>query len=122
MTGFEGDVGHWSNVQVTAGGTGDVHVRARPAPGPTKWRSRFRDARSVTSTQRWGIPQAAPEGATVRLKGGWRPTDSGELVHQAARVDVGRESYSIAVLTDGNPSMAYGEETIRLIAAELLPD
>ena len=77
---------------------------------------------SVTPTQRWGIPQAAPKGATVRLKGGWRPSDAGQLVLQAARVDIGDESYSLAVLTDGNPSMVYGEETIRLIAAELLPD
>ncbi len=81
-----------------------------------------RCSRRSLRLQRWGIPEAAPEGADVRLKGGWRPSDAGQLVHQAARVDLGEESYSIAVLTDGNPSQAYGEETIRLIAAELLPD
>ena len=75
---------------------------------------------SVTPSQRWGIPEAAPEEAAVRLKGGWRPSDTGQLVHQAARVDVGGESYSIAVLTDGNPTQVYGEDTIRLIAAQLL--
>ena len=75
---------------------------------------------SVTPLQRWGIPEAAPEQAEVRLKGGWRPSDTGQLVVQAAQVDVGGESYSIAVLTDGNPSQVYGEDTIRLIAAQLL--
>ena len=75
---------------------------------------------SVTPLQRWGIPEAAPEQADVRLKGGWRPSETGQLVVQAAQVNVGGESYSIAVLTDGNPSQVYGEDTIRLIAAQLL--
>ena len=75
---------------------------------------------AIVPYQRWGIPEAASPDARIRFKGGWRPSDTGELVHQAARVDLAPKSYSLAVLTDGNPSMPYGEKTIRRIAEELL--
>jgi beta-lactamase class A len=120
MTHFSGDVGHWSNVKITAGDMALFmseldELLALPFGGAGS-----EMLASVTSTQRWGIPEAAPEEATVRLKGGWRPADSGQLVHQAARVDIGDDSYSVAVLTDGNPTQVYGEDTIKLIAAQLL--
>ena len=120
MTRFSGDVGHWSNVKITAGDMALFmseldELLALPFGGAGS-----EMLASVTPTQRWGIPEAAPEEATVRLKGGWRPSDAGELVHQTARVDVGGESYSVAVLTDGNPTQVYGEDTIKLIAAQLL--
>ena len=104
MTGFEGDVAHWSNVKVTAAGMATFMSELDELLDLPNGDAGSEMLESVTSTQRWGIPQAAPEDATVRLKGGWRPSDAGELVHQAARVDIGEESYSIAVLTDGNPS------------------
>jgi len=120
MTDYSGDVGHWSNVQFSAGDLAlfmselDELLALQGGEAGSKMLS------SVISTQRWGVPQAAPGDARIRFKGGWRPSDSGELVHQMARVDVNGKSYSLAVMTDGNPSQPYGEKTIRLIAAELL--
>lgn len=119
MTGFAGDVGHWSNVKITAGDMALFMSRLDELLDLPHGEEGSEFLASVISPQAWGIPQAAPEGARVRFKGGWRPADSGQLVHQAARVDVAGESYSLAILTDGNPSQAYGQETIRLIAAEL---
>lgn len=75
---------------------------------------------AIVPEQRWGIPRVVPERARVRFKGGWRPSDAGLLVNQAARIDKGGKSYGIAILTDGNPDQAYGERTISLIAAALL--
>lgn len=120
MTGFGGDVGHWSNVKITAGDMALFMSKLDELLDLPYGGAGSEMLASVTPTQRWGIPEAAPGGASVRLKGGWRPADTGQLVHQAARVDVGGDSYSVAVLTDGNPSQEYGQETIRLIAAELL--
>ena len=120
MTGFAGDVGHWSNVKITAADMARFMSELDELLDLPHGDEGSKLLASVTPAQKWGIPQATPAGALVRLKGGWRPTDTGQLVHQAARVDVGNESYSIAVLTDGNPSQEYGQETIRLIAAELL--
>jgi Beta-lactamase enzyme family len=122
MTGFEGNAAHWSNVKVTARGLATFMSELDQLLDLPHGEAASKMLRSVTPAQRWGIPPAAPEGAVVRLKGGWRPSEAGQLVLQAARVDDGNQSYSLAVLTDGNPSMAYGVETIRLIAAELLPD
>src|SRR5215218_3170059 len=54
------------------------------------------------------------------FKGGWRGSPRGQLVHQVARLERGKLSIAIAVLTDGNPSQAYGRETVRGIAARLV--
>jgi len=74
--------------------------------------------RSVTPSQRWGIPAAAePRGWRVLFKGGWLEG----IVNQAARIE--REdgtTLSLAVLTDGNSSMGYGIETIEGVASRLL--
>ena len=120
MAHFSGDVGHWSNAQITAGDMALFMSKLDELLDLPHGEEASQMLASIHSTQSWGIPQVAPDDARVRFKGGWRPSDTGQLVHQAARVDVGGESYSLAVLTDGNPSMPYGEETIRLLAAALL--
>ena len=75
----------------------------------------------IVPTQRWGIPSAlAGEGWVIRFKGGWRGTESGQLVHQIAHLRRGEREVSLAVLTDGNPTMRYGIETVGAVAAALL--
>jgi hypothetical protein len=49
---------------------------------------------------------------TVFFKGGWRGTSRGQLVHQVARLEKGRTTFSVAIMTDGDPSMGYGINTI----------
>ena len=79
---------------------------------------RFRDyatnlLRSIVASQSWGIPRVARRrGFSVFFKGGWRGTALGQLVHQASFVSYRGTGFSLAVLTDGNPSMSYGTETI----------
>jgi hypothetical protein len=75
---------------------------------------------AIVPAQRWGIPAVAPEGWRVRFKGGWRGTERGQLVHQVARLERGRREIALAVLTDGQPTMAYGIETVHEIAERLL--
>jgi beta-lactamase class A len=75
---------------------------------------------SVAPFQSWGIPQAARPRWEVFFKGGWRPHDGAELVHQAALLERGPRRVAIAVLTDDNPSEPYGHETVRGIAERLL--
>lgn len=73
----------------------------------------------VAAYQSWGIPPAARRrGLEVRFKGGWRK----DIVHQAAELR-GRDAHiSLAVLTVGNPSQRYGEETIAGITRRVLGD
>ena len=76
---------------------------------------------TIASCQSWGIPAAARHhGWTVYFKGGWRGTDRGQLVHQVARLEKDGRVITIAVMTDGDPSMGYGIETIRGVAERVL--
>ena len=75
---------------------------------------------SVVPEQSWGIPAAAPESWAVRFKGGWRPTASGQLVHQAAELRDGNRRLGLAVLTDGQPSMEAGIATVEGVASRLI--
>ena len=75
----------------------------------------------IAAYEGWGIPAIArPLGYKVFFKGGWRSTGLGQLVHQIARLEGHRRTFSIAVMTDGNPSMAYGIDTIQGVTAALL--
>jgi hypothetical protein len=120
MSHFGGDVGHWSNVKITAADMALFMSKLDKLLALPYGGAGSEMLASVTPLQRWGIPQAAPDDADVRLKGGWRPSETGQLVHQAASVEIDGETYALAVLSDGNPSQVYGQETIRLIAAQLL--
>lgn len=75
----------------------------------------------IAGYESWGIPAVArPRGWTVYFKGGWRGTWRGQLVHQIARLRGRGERLAIAVMTDGDPSMEYGIETIEGVAKRLL--
>jgi Beta-lactamase enzyme family len=72
---------------------------------------------SIVSSQRWGIAAAAARHVfSVRFKGGWRTA----LTHQVALLQRDGRRLAIAVLTAGEPSMAYGEQTIEGVAERLL--
>jgi hypothetical protein len=76
---------------------------------------------SISPQDTWGIPTIArPLGYTVFFKAGWRPSPDVFLVHQAARLSGHRRTFSIAVMTDGDPDMGYGIDTIQGVTATLL--
>jgi beta-lactamase class A len=75
----------------------------------------------VAAYESWGIPAVArPAGWTVFFKGGWRGTERSQLVHQVARLERPGQTVAIAVMTDGDPDMAYGIATIQGVTARLL--
>ena len=85
--------------------------------------SRFdRYARELLSTieasQSWGIPAIARPEFNVYFKGGWLPEEG--VVNQAGRLERPRITFAMALLSTGDPSMAYGEETIAGVTAWLL--
>jgi hypothetical protein len=75
---------------------------------------------SIASWQRWGFSRySLASGWKTFFKGGWRGTGRGRLVHEVALFERHRTRFSLAVLTDGNPSMGYGTATLRGVAARL---
>lgn len=74
---------------------------------------------TIEPSESWGIPAIARPEFQVFFKGGWLPEIEG-LVNQVARLERPHDTFAMAVLSRGDPSMAYGEETIEGVTARLL--
>jgi hypothetical protein len=74
---------------------------------------------SIVPSQRWGIARVRPPGWALYFKGGWG-SGSGAVDHQVALLRRGEQRVSVAILTTGSPSHAYGKESLRGVAARLL--
>ncbi|HJY00062.1 MAG TPA: hypothetical protein VJ351_04525, partial [Streptosporangiaceae bacterium] len=71
----------------------------------------------VIPSQRWGVPVGAPTSLTVHVKNGWLPLDPhGWRIHSIGAFTGRGGDYSIVVLTQDNPTMTYGIDTIEAIA------
>jgi Beta-lactamase enzyme family len=74
--------------------------------------------RTIVPEQRWGLARAIPRGWKLYFKGGWHD-EPRTVDHQVGLLRRGRHRVSIAVLTAGSPSNAYGRETQEGIAKRL---
>src|SRR5580658_9942862 len=71
----------------------------------------------VIPSQRWGVPVGAPRSLTAHVKNGWLPLDPHGWRINSIGCFTGRGGgYSIVVLTQDNPTMTYGIDTIEAIA------
>ena len=72
----------------------------------------------VTPSQRWGVPAGVPENFTVHVKNGWAPLPPapGWFVNSIGCFTRGDRDYSVVVLTQGNPTMGYGVDTVEDVA------
>jgi beta-lactamase class A len=69
----------------------------------------------VIASQRWGTPAGIGAGVAVHVKNGWLPYPTGRnwRVNSLGTFAGPGTAYQLAVLTSGNPSMAYGIATIQ---------
>ncbi len=113
--------GYWANARISAADQARFFFTMERAI-PRRFRPYARHLLShIVDYESWGIPAVArPRGWRVYFKGGWRGTGLGQLVHQAARLQRPHARVAIAVLTDGDPSMDYGIETIEGVTGRLL--
>jgi hypothetical protein len=71
----------------------------------------------VVPAQRWGVPAGAPTTLTVHVKNGWLPlATNGWRIHSIGAFTGRGGGYSIVVLTQDNPTMTYGIDTIQAVA------
>ncbi len=73
----------------------------------------------ISADQSWGIPAAARPAFTVFFKGGWLP-ETGWTVNQAARLERPGQVFALSILTSGDPSMLYGEQTLAGVTSRLI--
>jgi hypothetical protein len=73
---------------------------------------------SIEPSQSWGIPPVARPRWQVFFKTGALPEEG--LFNEVGRLERGGVTFTIAVFTTGDPSMAYGEQTIQGVASALL--
>jgi zinc D-Ala-D-Ala dipeptidase len=109
--------GYWGNAHFSAEDQARFFNRIdRLAPKASRAYARSLLS-SIVPYQRWGFSRfASAAGFKTFFKGGWRGTDAGQLVHEAALFERGDTRVSMAVLTDGNSSHDYGTETLRGVA------
>jgi beta-lactamase class A len=75
---------------------------------------------NVAPSQRWGVSGGVPAQVTVALKNGWLPLNDAETdwqVNSVGWVSGQGRDYLIAVLSTGNPTEAYGIDTIDQLSA-----
>jgi hypothetical protein len=71
----------------------------------------------VVSYERWGVPAGAPTDVTVHVKNGWLPLDThGWRINSIGSFSGHGKNYMIVVLSEDNPTMAYGVDTVQDIA------
>lgn len=110
----------WGGSQITARDQARFFYRIRSLI-PERHRSYALGLlRRIVGGQRWGLPRGKPKGWTIHFKGGWFPAGGGWRVHQAGLLRRGNRHFSIAVLTEGGPSLGYGATTITGVARRLL--
>ncbi|HEX5225287.1 MAG TPA: serine hydrolase, partial [Solirubrobacteraceae bacterium] len=118
MTDYAPGVGWWAFTQTSA-----IDQARMFAALPRLVPPRFYDyARRLLSTiepeQSWGFPPVARPSWHVFFKTGALPSRG--LFDEGARLERGPVTFAVAVMTDGEPSQAYGEQTIEGVAAALL--
>lgn len=71
----------------------------------------------VEADQRWGVSAGVPAGDEIAVKNGWLAYGGSWHVNSVGRIRGVHRHYLIAVLTSGDPSEAYGIQTIQGISA-----
>jgi D-alanyl-D-alanine dipeptidase len=112
--------GYWGSVFFSATDQARFFARFDALVPPRSRAYARRLLASIVPAQRWGFSRIARRARwNTFFKGGWRPTERGSLVHEAARFERAGVRFSLAVLTDANPSHAYGTATLRGVARRL---
>jgi hypothetical protein len=109
----------WGSSQITAGDQARFFARIDHRIPPRHRAYAMGLLRTIVPSQRWGIARVRPAGWTLYFKGGWG-SGSGAVDHQVALLTRSGARISLAILTTDNPSMAYGNVTLRGVAARLL--
>jgi hypothetical protein len=118
MNDYAAGVGWWAFTQTSAADQARF-LFALPRLIPTRFYGYARYLMSgIEASQSWGVPPVARPRWQVFFKTGWLPAEG--VFTEVARLERHGVAFTIAVLSSGEPSMSYGEQTIEGVAARLL--
>jgi beta-lactamase class A len=75
--------------------------------------------RSVTPSQRWGVPTDAPRSSSVAVKNGWLPYQGSWWVNTIGYVHGNDTDYTVAVLSKGSPTFSEGQTKVISLARDV---
>jgi hypothetical protein len=118
MRDYAPGVGWWAYTQTSAADQARFFVAMQRLIPRRFWPYARGLLAGIEPEQSWGIPEVARPRWQVFFKTGALPSEG--LFHEAARLERHGVTFTVAVFTTGDPSMAYGEETIRGVGTRLL--
>jgi beta-lactamase family protein len=120
MRDYAPGVGWWAFTQTSAADQARFFVAIERLIPHRFWPYARGLLAGIEREQSWGIPEVARPRWQVFFKTGALPSEG--LFNEAARLERPGISFTVAVFTTAEPSMAYGEETLRGVGARLLAD
>jgi hypothetical protein len=118
MRDYQRASGWWAFTQVSAADMARFfYLQDKLIPRRFDGYARYLES-TIEPSQSWGIPAVARPEFAVYFKGGWLPEEG--VFDQVARLERSHITFAVAVLTAGEPSMAYGEQTIAGVTQRLL--
>jgi hypothetical protein len=120
MQDYAPGIGWWAYTQTSAADQARFFVAIERLIPHRFWPYARGLLAGIEPEQSWGIPEVARPRWQVFFKTGALPSQG--LFHEAARLERHGVTFTAAVFTTGDPSMAYGEETIRGVGARLLAE
>jgi hypothetical protein len=118
MADYAPGIGWWAYTQTSAADQARL-LFALPRLIPRRFYAYARGLlENIEPSQSWGIPPVARPRWQVFFKTGALPSEG--LFNEVARLERPGVTFALAVLTTGDPSMGYGEQTIQGVAAALL--
>ncbi len=118
MRDYAPGVGWWAFTQTSAADQARFFLALPRMIPPQFWPYVRGLMAGIEPEQSWGIPQVARPRWQVFFKTGALPSEG--LFNETARLERPGVTFTVSVFTTADPSMAYGEETMRGVARELL--
>jgi hypothetical protein len=118
MTDYAPGVGWWAYTQTSAADQARFFFMLQRLIPPQFYGYARGLLSGIEPSQSWGVPPVARPRWQVFFKTGALPEEG--LFNEAARLERPGLTFTVAVFTEGDPSMSYGEQTIEGLAATLL--
>jgi len=118
MQDYTPGVGWWAYTQTSAADQARFFIAIERLIPRRFWAYARGLMAGIEPEQSWGVPEVARPQWQVFFKTGALPSEG--LFNETARLERGGTTFTVSVFSTGDPSQAYGEETMRGVGERLL--